>query len=212
MEKTIHNILKIVDNEKIKNKELKMNTKDKWNLKHLDRITHLKEPQPNPRLKKLASYFKEGGTALDIACGLGGNSLFLAGMNNQVEAIDISDVAINYVQEQAAKDNLSVQPRVTDLTDLDTLNWPNNPFDFIVMSYYLDRSLFPIVKNVLKDGGYFFMETYYQSPYIEEHEQGVSDQYKLKSNELLAEFGDWKVLYFEENEQEGWQSIFCQKR
>jgi tellurite methyltransferase len=54
------------------------------------------------------------------------------------------------------------------------------------------------------------METYYQSPYIEE--QGVSDQYKLNSNELLAEFGDWKVLYFEENEQEGWQSIFCQKR
>lgn len=187
-----------------------MNTKDKWNLKHLDRITHLKEPQPNPRLKKLASYFKEGGTALDIACGLGGNSLFLAGMNNQVEAIDISDVAINYVQEQAAKENLSVQPRVTDLTDLDTLNWPNNPFDFIVMSYYLDRSLFPVVKNVLKDGGYFFMETYYQSPYTEE--QGVTEQYKLKSNELLAEFGDWKVLYFEENEQEGWQSIFCQKR
>jgi len=187
-----------------------MNIKDKWNLKHTDRITKLKEPQPNPRLKKLASYFKEGGTALDIACGLGGNSLFLAGMNNQVEAIDISDVAINYVQEQAAKDNLSVQPRVTDLTDLDTLNWPNNPFDFIVMSYYLDRSLFPVVKNVLKDGGYFFMETYYQSPYSEE--QGVSEQYKLKSNELLAEFGDWKVLYFEENEQEGWQSIFCQKR
>jgi tellurite methyltransferase len=187
-----------------------MNTKDKWNLKHMDQLTQLKEPQPNPRLMKLASYFKEGGTALDIACGLGGNSLFLAGMNNQVEAIDISDVAINYVQEQAAKDNLSVQPRVTDLTDLDTLNWPNNPFDFIVMSYYLDRSLFPIVKNVLKDGGYFFMETYYQSPYIEE--KGVSDQYKLKSNELLAEFGDWKVLYFEENEQEGWQSIFCQKR
>jgi tellurite methyltransferase len=187
-----------------------MNTKDKWNLKHMDRLTQLKEPQPNPRLKKLASYFKEGGTALDIACGLGGNSLFLAGMNNQVEAIDISDVAINYVQEQAARENLSVQPRVTDLTDLDTLNWPNNPFDFIVMSYYLDRSLFPIVKNVLKDGGYFFMETYYQSTYTEE--QGVSDQYKLKSNELLAEFGDWKVLYFEENEQEGWQSIFCQKR
>jgi len=187
-----------------------MNIKDKWNLKHTDRITKLKEPQPNPRLKKLASYFKEGGTALDIACGLGGNSLFLAGMNNQVEAIDISDVAINYVQEQAAKDNLSVQPRVTDLTDLDTLNWPNNPFDFIVMSYYLDRSLFPVVKNVLKDCGYFFMETYYQSPYSEE--QGVSEQYKLKSNELLAEFGDWKVLYFEENEQEGWQSIFCQKR
>jgi tellurite methyltransferase len=188
----------------------KMNVKDKWNLKHSDRLTHLKEPQPNPRLKKLASYFKEGGTALDIACGLGGNSLFLAGMNNQVEAIDISDVAINHVQELAAKENLSVQPRVADLTEMNALSRQNDPFDFIIMSYYLDRSLFPVVKDLLKNGGYFFMETYYQSPFTQN--QMVSDQFKLQSNELLAEFGDWKVLYFEENEQEGWQSIFCQKR
>jgi tellurite methyltransferase len=136
--------------------------------------------------------------------------LFLAGMNNQVEAIDISDVAINHVQELAAKDNLSVQPRVADLTEMNALSRQNDPFDFIIMSYYLDRSLFPVVKDLLKEGGYFFMETYYQSPFTQN--QMVSDQFKLQSNELLAEFGDWKVLYFEENEQEGWQSIFCQKR
>ena len=80
-----------------------MNTRDKWNIKHLDRINQLKEPEPNPRLKNLLAYFKEGGTALDIACGLGGNSMFLAQSDYQVEAMDISDVAINYIQTRQPK-------------------------------------------------------------------------------------------------------------
>jgi hypothetical protein len=41
------------------------------------------------------------------------------------------------------------------------------------------------------------METFYQSPQIEN--QGVSDQYKLQPKELLVEFGDWTVHFFEEN-------------
>ena len=53
------------------------------------------------------------------------------------------------------------------------------------------------------------METYYQSPQNEI--QRLSNQYKLQPKELLAEFGDWNVLSFEENELEGRQTIFCQK-
>jgi tellurite methyltransferase len=186
-----------------------MNTRDKWNTKHLDKINQLKEPEPNPRLKRLAAYFREGGTALDIACGLGGNSMFLAQTDYQVEAMDISDVAINYIQEQATKENLPIQPRVADLTEVNTQNW-QNAYNVMVVTYYLDRSLFPIVKESIKEGGYFFMETFYQTS--EAEKQGISEQFKLRSNELLDEFRDWKVIYFEENEQEGWQSIFCQKR
>jgi tellurite methyltransferase len=187
-----------------------MNTKEKWNIKHLDRINQHEKPEPNPRLKKLLTYLKEGGKALDIACGLGGNSMLLAQTDYQVEAMDISDVAINYIQTQAAKENLSIEPRVADLTTVDTEDWQNARYNIMVITYYLDRALFPVVKNSIKDGGYFFMETFYQSP--ENEGQGVSEQYKLRSNELLDEFRDWKVIYFEENEQEGWQSIFCQKR
>jgi tellurite methyltransferase len=185
-----------------------VNSMTKWNSKHKERLDQWNEPVVNPRLVNLSANL-HGGKALDIACGLGANSLFLARLNYQVEAIDISDVAINYVQEQAKKNQLNIHPRVCDLTEFENINWPKNSFKLVVMTYYLDRSLFPVVKSLIQQDGYFFMETFYQTS--QKQQEGVSNQYKLQSNELLSEFSGWKILYFEENEQEGRQTIFCQK-
>jgi tellurite methyltransferase len=185
-----------------------MDSKTKWNKKHKERLEQLNEPTPNPRFEKLSSYFS-GGTALDLACGLGGNSLFLARKNYQVHAYDISEVAIDYIKNQSETHNLHIQSQVYDLTQLNQLDWQENYFDLAVITYYLDRTLFQIVKRLIKKGGYFFMETFYQTPQREN--QGISDQFKLHPKELLNEFGDWKVIRFEENEYEGWQMIFCQK-
>ncbi|MCM3728843.1 methyltransferase domain-containing protein [Neobacillus cucumis] len=185
-----------------------MDFQSKWNNKHRERMKQLTEPASNPRLMRLASYLN-GGNALDFACGLGGNSLFLSRKGYNVQAIDISDVAIDYIKDLALKNNLSIDARMADLTSLDQHSWDNQSFDMIVVTYYLDRRVFPLIKKILKAGGYFFMETYYQAPTTAK--QGVSDQYKLKPKELLNEFGDWQVLYYEENEHERRQTIFCRK-
>ena len=185
-----------------------MNSKLKWNTKHKERIKQLEDPAPNPRLIKLASYLS-GGNALDLACGLGGNSLFLAQKDYKVQAIDISDVAITYIQEQAANMHFSIDAKMADLTAFDHFSWDNESFDMIVITNYLDRKLFPSIKRILKEDGYFFMETYYQSPKAGNRE--IPTHYKLKPKELLKEFTDWQVLYYEENEHEGRQTIFCRK-
>ncbi|OLS33705.1 bifunctional 2-polyprenyl-6-hydroxyphenol methylase/3-demethylubiquinol 3-O-methyltransferase UbiG [Bacillus sp. MRMR6] len=185
-----------------------MSDRIKWNLKYKVRIMLMKEPTANSRLKELSTYLT-GGKALDLACGLGGNSLFLARMNYHIEAIDISDVAIDYIREQAKAHHLSIHPKVCDLTELNKLDLHRNTFDLVVITNYLDRRLFPIVKEIIKENGYFFMETFYQSP--QEDNQGVSDQYKLKPKELLDEFRDWQILLYEEHKQEAKQTVFCQK-
>ena len=184
-----------------------MNHQDKWNKKHEDRLNDLKELQPNARLKNLSLYMK-GGKALDIACGLGRNSIFLAQSGYEVLAVDFSEVATELIQKEALEKSLEISTLTADLTNFESLPMEKHSCDFVNMTYYLDRSLFPFIKKLIKPNGYFFMETYYLTP----NAQKVSDQYKLQSNELLTEFRGWKVLFFEENEQEGRQTIFCQKQ
>jgi tellurite methyltransferase len=184
-----------------------MDSETKWNAKHKEHLDQQKEPRVNPRLENLSSYFM-GGRALDIACGLGGNSMFLAKMNYQVQAVDISDIAISYIQEQSAKRQLQIEPKKCDLSDLNNLYWEKDSFHLAVITYFLDRKLFPIVKKIIKENGYFFMETFLQSP---QNNQNISNNYKLMPQELLSEFTGWKILFYEENEKEGRQTIFCQK-
>lgn len=185
-----------------------MDMKMKWNSKYKERLNQSKVVEPNARLMNMAHYLK-GGIALDLACGLGGNSFYLGQLGYQVEAIDISDIAIDCIQKQAKRNQLQIHAQVSDLTAFNQLDFSECSFDVVVMTYYLDRSLFPSVKKLVKKKGYFFMETFFQSSLTEN--QGVSNQYKLRPQELLTEFAEWNVLFFEENEREGRQTIFCKK-
>ncbi|WNF35056.1 class I SAM-dependent methyltransferase [Bacillaceae bacterium IKA-2] len=186
-----------------------MDPKSKWNGKHNDRLNSIEQPTPNARLKGQLQHLT-GGSALDFACGLGANSLFLAEIGYEVQALDISDVAIQHIKEEAKKQKLPVHACVGDLTDWSNLNLQKSSFDLVVITYYLDRLTFPFVKSIIKEDGYLFMETFYLSPRNET--KGVSDQYKLRSSELLSVFGDWQVLYYEENVQEGRQTVFVRNR
>jgi tellurite methyltransferase len=185
-----------------------LDPRSKWNSKYKERLNSFDVPEANARLMNISQNLK-GGAALDIACGLGANSVFLSDLGYHVEAFDLSDVAINHVDELTKKHQLSVSPRLCDLTDWGNLNVNDNSVDLVVITYYLDRSIFPFVKSSIRENGYFFMETFYLSPQTEQ--QSVSDQYKLRPKELLTEFSDWQVLYYEENELEGRQTIFARK-
>ena len=185
-----------------------MESKMKWNHKYQTLLNEQKKPDPNKRLQSLIPYLN-GGVGLDIACGLGGNSLLLAQNHYRVHAIDISDIALDFLKSSEYEYKQQIIPLQFDLEEWDKLPFHKDEIDLVVMTYYLDRSIFPYVKSIIKEKGYFFMETFYRSLIYDN--QHISDRFKLHSKELLREFIDWKILFYEENEYEGRQTIFCQK-
>jgi len=94
--------------------------------------------------------------ALDVACGFGGNSLYLASIGFQVDAVDISGVALARLQAEAARRSLRLRLVQADLT-----RWwvPPSHYDLIIVTYYLNRDLMPLLSRGLSPGGLLFMET-----------------------------------------------------
>lgn len=97
--------------------------------------------------KKLAP-----GTAIDLACGVGRNALYLAEQGWAVTAVDGSKKAIELVQRRSAAHGVKVHTKVADLTTPD-FTMPPDEFDLIVIAYYLQRDLFAKAKAAVRPGG-----------------------------------------------------------
>lgn len=187
-----------------------MDDKNKWNEKYRERLEDSNSSKVNDNLKKFAAYF-QGGHAVDLACGLGGNSLYLAQLNYDVTALDISDVAVKHVQELADYHGLSVHATVCDLTKIANLPLKENHYDLVIITNYLQRDLFPILSKIVKENGLIFIETFYKTPNSTDKNDHMPEKFKLNSNELLNVFHNWQILFYEENEFVGKQLIFARK-
>jgi tellurite methyltransferase len=133
------------------------------------------------------------GRALDLACGQGSNSLYLAEQGYAVVAIDISAVALQTGREKAEASRLPIEWRQEDL---EQINLGAAVYDLVINFNYLQRSLVPHIKTSLRAGGVAIFETYL----IDQKEFGhpKNPDYLLGHNELLAGFGDFRVLCYRE--------------
>jgi tellurite methyltransferase len=133
------------------------------------------------------------GRALDIACGKGRNSLYLAELGFEVVAMDISAVALAEGRKRAELQQLRIDWRQTDLEDV---RLDDAAFDLIVNVNYLQRALIRQIKRALKPGGHVIYETYL----IDQKELGhpKNPDYLLRHNELLEQFRDFRVLFYHE--------------
>jgi 2-polyprenyl-3-methyl-5-hydroxy-6-metoxy-1,4-benzoquinol methylase len=68
--------------------------------------------EPSTWLLRHEALLPSGCTVLDLGCGQGRNSLYLAGRGHSMHALDPSSVAIATLQEAAARQDLPVKPMV----------------------------------------------------------------------------------------------------
>ncbi|CCK82030.1 class I SAM-dependent methyltransferase [Desulfobacula toluolica] len=153
----------------------------KWNERYLNNIGN---QEPSDIILKYVS-LAPTGNALDIACGNGRNSKFLAQKGFHVDAVDISNIALSQFTGDDTHINVICQ-------DIDTWQIPQNHYQLIINIRFLDRRLFPMIKNGLKPGGVLIFESFIDD----------KKDYCLKSNELLHAFKSFRIVYYEKKENE----------
>ena len=160
---------------------------------------------PVPRLVQLARVIRPAGTALalDLACGAGRNTLYLAGLGYTVDAWDVSEVGLGLLQRLAGEQGVAARVR-TRQVDLDTAPLPVGRYDLVLDTYFLDRRLFGPLGAALKPGGLLFVETLMSTP----QRPGRPDYY-LRTGELRAAFPGLAELFFQEDAAHGWAALLA---
>ncbi len=166
----------------------------KWDQKYLQNPSLLKPREPARALSHLPD--RATGLALDLACGTGRNALALARKGWNVEAIDISVIALQRLEEEAKRGGVLERIEIIK-EDLDDFKAIKKRYDLILMTNYLDRELIKRVLSALREGGFMVIESYLSDPKNEK--QNSNPDYLLKPGELLSLFdGKLRTIYYEE--------------
>ena len=140
----------------------------------------------------------EKGIALDLACGRGANAICLAENSLTVSAWDISSSALEHLAVEAEEKNLIINSETRDISKQPP---ESNTFDVIVVSHYLDRTIFSNIRDAIKSKGLIFYQTFTKE---KANSNGPSNpDYLLDENELLSLFKDWKIIYYREEGKTG---------
>jgi len=143
----------------------------------------------------IAPSFPQGGSALDVAGGVGRHAIFLAQRGWQVTLLDISSAALEQASKEARNRGLRITTQQADLT---ATPLPVSAFDLVVDFFYLERPLFPQIEAALRPGGLVVFRTYTR----EQLKLGggpTHPMHLLESNELLRAFGGMAILHYHES-------------
>jgi tellurite methyltransferase len=163
----------------------------KWNQKYQNKSF---SSEPATIVKQYATVPAGSPKALDIAAGNGRNALFLAKQGFVVDAVDIADSGL----AQFAGKHPGIHPICADLDNFDIR--PRR-YDLIVNIKYLNRRLFPYIREGLVPGGILIFETFLDSPDPAKNQCGCRD-YLLRENELLHAFLSLKIVCYKEAKDE----------
>jgi tellurite methyltransferase len=163
---------------------------DRWNERYSSECEFWTELHPSELLKEYSYLLPTDGIALDAACGMGRNSLYLLKCGLRVISLDISDKALSYLVQRLNSEGYEPYTAVYDLSNA----WfPNDYFDVIINFRFLDRHTFPVYRRSMKPGGILLFETFLKCG------QGAPlPDYYLDTGELLNEFKQFQVIHWEE--------------
>lgn len=133
------------------------------------------------------------GLALEVACGDGRNALHLAQRGWRVEVIDFAHGSLAKLLAAARREHLAVGAVQADLEEFPL---PRGRYDMVVNVRYLQRDLFPALKDSVRPGGVVAFETFIRDQQQLGHPRNPA--FLLERGELAERFADFDLVKFEE--------------
>ena len=167
----------------------------KWDRKYIDNPRLLESREPSEIVQRFA-HLAPAKRALDVACGTGRNTLYLAKHGFEIDALDISAVALQELSQHMS--------RVTDLSfihtqlvDLDEYTPTPSHYDLILNIHFLDRALIPKLAKALHKNGILIIETYMHNE--QNQKPNSNPEFLLQTGELPSFFGDeYEIMGYQE--------------
>jgi tellurite methyltransferase len=174
---------------------MNVKTPDDWNARYRSLASEPDTPAPEPArvVAEHLHLLPRQGTALDLACGLGGNALALARAGLKTYAWDYSREAIERLAQTARRTGVRLHTEVRD-----AIARPPEPqsFDAIAVSRFLERDLAAPLVTALRPGGVLFYQTFIRDRVDDSGPR--SEAFRLADNELLRLFSDLRILAYRE--------------
>lgn len=116
--------------------------------------------------------------ALDLACGVGRNAIWLASQGWTVDAVDVSPVGLSLANQLAKRHNQQVH---WIEADLDVYAPAVEEYDLVIVTRFLERAVLPVlIERALRPGGVLIYETFTQA------QQQRADNHIRRAEFLLA--------------------------
>jgi len=182
-------------------------------------------------VKNSITFLKKDSKILDIGCGTGRHSIFLAKKGFDVIAIDPSKTGLEIAKKKAEKLKINFK-----VGKKEKINFENNYFDAVIITNVLSHSLISDIKKsvkeinrVLKKGGFVILtdlttkrEDYGIGNQIEPNtftdipkHMDSTPHHFFTEDEILTLFNDFKVLkkyYTKEGRQKGQINLILMKK
>ena len=167
----------------------------RWDAKYSEREAPA-ELTPNAWLREHVASLPPG-RALDLACGLGHNAIWLAQCGWQVDAVDISPVGLRLAGESGARAGVKVH-WIT--ADLDEFTPEQNAYDLVCVFRFLDRIRLPrLIEAALRPGGHLLYETITEA-HMARPGVTMNPAFALGPGELPRLFPGLEVIRYDECE------------